>query len=156
MAKSDVVSAGVAAIQSAESQALSDQLGIAYDAGVSDQKGIDGSAPGQFTQNDIDNAVAAAKAVDAQALTDSQAADAAALAGALANDSTTAAQALSDSNAALAKLQASLDAMTAKDAADVSAMASFQTSIAAAQANLSAIEALFNPAPVAPSVPVSS
>ncbi len=59
MGKSDAVAAGVSAFQTAETQALTDALGNAYDAGATDQKASDGS----FTQADIDKAVAAAQAL---------------------------------------------------------------------------------------------
>lgn len=123
MAKTDVVSAGIAAIQSAETQALSDQLGIAYDAGATDQKASDGT----FTQADIDAAVTAAQAVDAQALA--------------------AAQATSD--AAQAAIQAQLTALSTKEAPEAAAIAGLQASVAAAQVALAAIVALF-PTPVVP------
>lgn len=56
MAKQDVVTAGVSAIQSGEVQVYTDQLGIAYDAGAIDQKASDGT----LTQGDLDAAVKAA------------------------------------------------------------------------------------------------
>lgn len=144
MAKVDVVQAGVQSVQAAEAQALSDALGAFYDSVVADQP----AAGGGFTQADIDSAVAAAQTADAATLSASQAADAAALAGALASDAAAAQTALDASNASLASLQAALDAMTAKDTADGAALAAFQVNVAQAQANLTAIEALFSAPPV--------
>lgn len=120
MARADVITAGVAAIQTAEIQALSDQLGLAYDSGISDQKAVDGST-GTFTQNDIDNAVAAAQAVDAVTLATAQ----------------------KQSAAALATLQASLDAETAKETSDTALIASLQSSVASVQSSIAALAALF-------------
>lgn len=122
MAKQDVISAGVIAIQAAEAQALSDQLGLAYDAGAVDQKASDGT----LTQADLDAAVSAAKAVDAQAMSDAKAA----------------------SDAALADLQAKLDALSQKEGQEAGVIAGLQSSVAAVQASLAAVVALL-PAPVA-------
>ena len=63
--RADVISQGVAAIQASETQALSDQLGAAYDAGLA-------SAPpsGGLSQADVDAAIAAQKLADDSALSD--------------------------------------------------------------------------------------
>ena len=123
MAKQDVVSAGVAAIQAADAQALTDQLGIAYDAGATDQKASDGS----FTQADIDKAVASAQAVDATAMA--------------------AAKAASDS--AIADLQTQLSALSTKEGQEAGVIASLQSSVKNIQDALAALMALV-PAPVTP------
>ena len=81
MSKADIVAAGLSAVQAAQSQAVSDQLGIAYDggysAGVADQQANPSPAPAAdpstgvvapavdntpFSQADVDAAVAAAVA----------------------------------------------------------------------------------------------
>lgn len=135
MAKQDVIAAGVAAIQTAEAQAISDQLGIAYDAGCTDQKASDGT----FKQSDIDAAVAAAQAVDAQAAADAKAA----------------------SDGALASLQANMAALSAKEGQEAGVIAGLQSSVQAVQASLAAIVALLPqpvvPAPVAdPGLPMAA
>ncbi len=137
MAKEDVVAAGVAAVQAADAQALSDQLGIAYDAGALDQKASDGT----LSQGDLDAAVsaalatakvesdavlAAAQAVDAQALADAQAQ------GAVALDA----------------VQAALDAMTAKEQLEEEAVADVAAKILSVQAAFDAIKAILVPVPV--------
>ena len=62
--KADAVSAAKSAIAAGQDAVLTEQLGVVYDTGAADQKGIDGS----FTQDDIDKAKADQKAVDDQAL----------------------------------------------------------------------------------------
>lgn len=54
MAKEDVVAAGLKAIQDAEVEAITGQLGVAFDAGVAEGSPVTG-----FTQADIDAAVKA-------------------------------------------------------------------------------------------------
>ncbi len=130
MAKTDVIAAAVAAIQSGEAQVLNDQLGSVFDSGLA-------SAPvgsgGGFTQADIDAAVAAAQGVDAAALAAAQA----------------------DFTAKMATLQTSLDAMTAKEQMEETAVAGLQTAIASVQASFDAIKAILLPAPpVMPAPPV--
>lgn len=121
MAKADVVAAAVSAIQQNQAQALIDGLGSVYDQGGLDQKASDGT----FTQADIDSAVAAAQAVDAQALSDAQA------------------KASSD----LAAVQDQLSALSSKEAGESATLVSLQSSVAAAQASLAAVLAVLNPAP---------
>lgn len=99
MAKAEVVQAQMTAIQAAESAALQAGLEACYDQGVADA-GVPAPVAGAFTQGDIDAAVAAAKAADAQAMSD-----------------------------AVAAVQAQLDAETAKDAADVAALAAVQAKL---------------------------
>ncbi|MGZ6468426.1 MAG: hypothetical protein ACXWQJ_14095 [Bdellovibrionota bacterium] len=118
MTKEEIVQAGVAAIQSAQVQAISDQLGIAVDSAIAS---VPPSAGG-FSQADIDTAVAAAKAVDAEAM----------------------ASAKSASDAALADMQSKLDALKGQEE---SAIAELQESMAKAQAAIAAVMALL-PAPV--------
>lgn len=123
MARADVQAAGVVAIQAADAQAISDQLGVAYDAGAADQKGSDGT----FKQSDIDAAVAAAQAVDQAA----------------------AVAAKSASDAALAALQSQMTALASKEGIESGVIAGLQSSVAAVQSALAAVVALL-PAPVAP------
>lgn len=118
--KEDVVAAGVKAVQDAEVQALSDQLGIAYDAGKADGGGL--------SQADVDAAVAAQQAADAQVLAD--------------------AQAKADADLAAAK-QALAD-MTAKEQLEEAAVADVKAKIDAVQASFDAIKALFSPPPAPP------
>jgi hypothetical protein len=114
--KAETVQAGVAQVQQAQTQALSDALGAAYDAGATDQKGLDGS----FTQMDIDRAVADAQGVDAAAF-----------------------QAAQDkSTKALADIQAKVDALAAKEGQEASVIAGFQKSVTGLQAALAALSAL--------------
>lgn len=124
MAKTDVVAAALAAIQAGETQVLSDTLSSVYDQALA----AAGSAPGSFTQSDIDAAVAAAQAVDAKALSDAQAQGA----------------------SALAALQASLDQMTQKEQLEEKAVADVSAKIDQVQASFDAIKALLSPAPVVP------
>lgn len=56
MARQDVIQQQLAAVQTSETQALTDALGAAYDQGATDQKASDGT----LTQADLDAAVAAA------------------------------------------------------------------------------------------------
>lgn len=121
--RQDVIDKGVAAVQAAEQQALSDQLGIAYDAGGVDQKASDGT----LTQADLDKAVADAQAVDAQAAASAKAA----------------------SDAALADLQTQMAALAAKEGQEAGVIAGLQSSVAAVEAALQAVTALL-PAPAAP------
>lgn len=125
--RADVISNGVSAIQAGVAGVLGDQLGIAYDAGSVDQKGLDGS----FTQADIDSAVAASKALDAQALSDSQAADAKAFS-----------DAKMASDALMADLQDKFDALSKKESSESGIIAGFQSSKAALQAVLDGLLAL--------------
>lgn len=119
MSKTEVVAAQLSAVQSAQTQALSDGLGACYDAGLAD------AAPATtgLTQADVDAAVAAAQSVDAKALADAQA------------------QAASD----LAAVQSALEAMTAKEQLEEEAVAAVNASIAQVQASFDAIKALFAP-----------
>jgi hypothetical protein len=113
--KADVVAAAMSAIQSGQAQVVSDQLGLVYDAGLA-------AAPvgGGLSQSDVDAAVAAARAVDAQALADAQA----------------------KSDAALLDLQGKLDAMTAKDVDAEAKVKAIQDAAAAYQAAVAAVLAL--------------
>lgn len=109
MARADVQAAGLAAIQAADAQAISDNLGVAYDAGATDQKASDGT----FTQADIDAAVAAQAASDNAAIVAAQAAQ--------------------------ANLQASLDALSAKEAPEAALLQQISAGASALQAALSAL-----------------
>ncbi len=124
MAKEEVVAAQLAAIQSAQTQALVDGLGAVYDQAALDQKAADGT----LSQADVDAAVAAAQAVDAQALADATA----------------------QFNSDLAAVQTALDDMTAKEAMEEEAVKAVQASIDSVQASFDAIRALFPAAPVTP------
>lgn len=97
MAKADVVTAQLAAIQSGINGVLSDAVGAAYDQGMAD---AGAPATAGLTQADVDAAVAAAKAADAQALKD-----------------------------AVAAVQVQLDAMTAKEVSEESAVAALQAKL---------------------------
>ena len=129
MAKSDTVATQLAAIQTAETQAITDGLGACYDQGEVDQKASDGT----LTQADLDAAVAAAVAplnTQIATLTAQDAADVQALADAQA-------KAVSD----LAALQAQLDAAVSADVADKALVSNLQGAVAAVQTSLDAIKA---------------
>ena len=129
MAKSDTVATQLAAIQTAETQAITDGLGACYDQGAVDQKASDGT----LTQADLDAAVAAAVAplnTQIATLTAQDAADVQALADAQA-------KAVSD----LAALQAQLDAAVSADVADKALVSNLQGAVAAVQTSLDAIKA---------------
>ncbi len=120
MAKVDVVTAGVTAIQSGEVQLYSDQLGIAYDAGAVDQKASDGT----LSQGDLDAAVkAATDPLNAQ----------------IAADVVTLQAAHDDAATQLAALQANLDALSAKEKPEAALIASLQASAASLTQALAAI-----------------
>lgn len=97
MAKVEVVSAQKAAVLAGQDAALELGLGACYDQGL-----IDAGAPAPvgFSQEEMDAAVAVAKAADAEAL-----------------------------NAAVAEVQGHLDAMVEKDNADVAALAALQAKL---------------------------
>lgn len=97
MAKAEVVQAQMIAIQAAESAALQAGLEACYDQGVAD---AGAPAPVGFTQADIDAAVVAAKAADAEAL-----------------------------SAAVAAVQSHLDDMTAKELASEQSVAVLQAKL---------------------------
>ncbi len=129
MAKADVVQAQLAAIQTAETQAITDGLGACYDQGAVDQKASDGT----LTQADLDAAVkAATDPLNAQIAT-------------LQGEVTSEAQALTDAQAqaatALVAVQKSLDDMTAKESVEEGLVTGLQNSIAAVQSSLDAIKA---------------
>ncbi len=129
MGKSDFVAQQLAAIQSGQTQVISDALGATFDEGALEQKASDGT----LTQGDVDAAVAAAVApLNAQIadLTAKDAADVQALADAQA-------KAVSD----LAALQGLLDAAVSADVADKALVSNLQGSIAAVQTSLDAIKA---------------
>lgn len=125
MGKTDVVAAGVSAFQAAETQMLTDQFSAFYDSVVAD---VGTGTGGGFTQADIDSAVQAAQAVDAQALADAQA------------------QAATD----LAAVQQQLSDMTTKEQGEEQVVINLQQSVAAVQSSLDAIKSLIFPAPVTP------
>lgn len=125
MAKEDVVAAQLLVVQAEQTQAVSDGLGNAYDAGLNDGKAIGGG----LSQSDVDAAVAAQLAADSaketQDLSDAQGA----------------------ANAQLSVVQQQLADMTAQDTVDKAALANLKGSLDQIQANLDAIKALLNPAP---------
>lgn len=125
MAKQDVVAAQLLVVQGEQTQAISDGLGNAYDAGLADGKAIGGG----LSQSDVDAAVAAQLATDSaketQDLSDAQGA----------------------ANAQLSVVQQQLADMTAQDTVDKAALANLKGSLDQIQANLDAIKALLNPAP---------
>lgn len=130
MAKQDVVTAGVSAFQTAEAQMLNDQLGAFYDSVVADV-GTGTGTGGGFTQADIDAAVVAAQAIDAQALADAQA------------------KAVSD----LAVVQGQLEEMTTKELNEEQVVKGLQDSVAAVQSSLDTIKSIIFPAPPVPVEP---
>ncbi len=142
MGKADTVSAQLAAIQTAETQALTDGLGVCYDQGGIDQKASDGT----LTQADLDAAVAAATGplnaqitqLNAQVVTDAS------------NLSAAQAQAAQQ----LASVQSQLDAMTAQDQVDKGLVLNFQNSISALQTALDALKAAIPVPPTPVPVPV--
>ncbi len=134
MAKADVVATGLSAIQSGVTQVYSDQLGLAYDGGFTDGvASVPVGTGGGFQQSDIDAAVAAAQAVDAQALSDAKAV----------------------SDAALADLQSKLDTLAAKEGQEAGVIAGLQGSLQAIKDAEAALQSLFPvPAPVPTPDPV--
>ncbi len=117
MTRDEAIQAGLDALR----QGQIDALGGAFDAGLSN------GTPVGFTQADIDAAVAAAQAVDAQVLSDAQAASA----------------------ASVAAVQLALDEMTAKEQLEEVAVADVQAKVTALKASMDAFLALF-PIPVVP------
>lgn len=126
MARQDVIDLGVAAVQAAEVDALKEQLGVAFDAGVAAQ--VAGGSG--LSQADVDAAVAAAQAVDAQALAD----------------------AVAVKDAALEDLKSQLLALAAKEGQEAGVISGLQDSVKGVQDALAAIVALL-PAPQQPTVP---
>lgn len=135
MAKQDVVTAQLAAVQQGEQDVLSQALGACFDAGEAD-----GNGPG-FTQADIDAAVLAATSpLNAQ----------------ITQDASDLAAAHADADSKLADLQTKLDTMTAEDQADKAVVSNFQSSITALQNALDALKAAIPvPPPVDGSTPPS-
>ncbi len=103
--KQDVVDAGVAAVQAAEVAALKEQLGLAYDSGVSDAQG------GGLSQADVDAAVQAVKDADAAILEAAKA----------------------DFQAQLSAVQQALSDMTAKEQLEEAAVADVKAKIDSVQ-----------------------
>lgn len=124
--KEDSVAARLLAMQAGELQAQTDALSGAFDDGVASM-----GTGGGFTQADIDAAVQAAQAIDAQALADAQAA----------------------AQAALDAVTAQLTDMTAKELNEEKVVTDLQTSVASVQAAFDAIKAVLFPV-IPPVVPV--
>jgi hypothetical protein len=104
MGKTDVVMAQKAAVLAAQDAALEAGLGACYDQGLADA----GTVPaGGFTQADIEAAVTAAKAADAEAM-----------------------------RAAVSEIQTQLDTMTAKEQMEEQAVAVLQQKLDAIKALL--------------------
>ena len=133
MPKEEIVANGVSAIQIAEVEALSAQLGIAYDAGKADQ-----AAP-VLDQSAVDAAVAVALA---QAKVESDAA----LAAVLVLDAQALAEAQAKAVADVAAVQELLAVMTAKELGEELVVSNLQNSVLAVQASLDAIKSLILPA----------
>ncbi len=124
--KQDVVDAGVAAVQAAEVAALKEQLGLAYDSGVSDAQG------GGLSQADVDAAVQAVKDADAAILEAAKA----------------------DFQAQLSAVQQALSDMTAKEQLEEAAVADVKAKIDSVQEAFDKIKAFLFPAPPPPVDPV--
>ena len=123
--KEDSLATRLAQLQAGVVQAESDAISGSYDDGLADGVASVPAGTGGFTQADIDSAVAAAQAIDAQALSDAQA------------------KAASD----LASVQQQLSDMTTKEQGEELVVTNLQTSVAAVQSSLDAIKALIFPAP---------
>lgn len=129
--KEEVIQAAVVAIQAQDTQVLTDQLGIVYDADRDSTGGV-----GTYTQEQFDaklaEALGADEALDVQALADAQAAF----------------------DVKFAKVQSDLEAMTEKEGLEAKAVKDVQASIDSVQAAFDAIKALFPtlpmPVPVEP------
>lgn len=139
MAKADVVAAQLAAIQSAETAAITAGLGSCYDQGA-----VDGaaSAPGGFNQSDLDNAVAVAVAPLNAQITQLQAQDQTDAANASAAQAS-----LATANASIATLTQQLSDMTAQDNADKALVTNLQGAVASVQSALDAIKSALGLAP---------
>ena len=150
MAKADVISAAIAAVQAAELAALTEQMGKVWDESALEQHTADGT----LTPADIDTAVKKAladqKVIDDKALSDSQAADAASL--------TEAVKVVQDKMDALTKTHAEL---VAKESTEAGVIDGLKGSVVSLQTVLDTLKGLFpvvvptpvTPAPVAPAAP---
>lgn len=146
MAKADVVSAAVAAVQAGQLQVLNDQF-----SSVFDQAEAQGTGPG-FTQADIDAAVkAAVDPLNAQiaAITAQDAADVAA-----------GQQALTQLQAAKDALQAQFDTLSAKEGQEAGVITGLQGSLTQMQNVVAILQALAPlvmppPPPPVPDVPAA-
>lgn len=123
MGKLETVSAQKSAVQSGQEQALVDGLGVCYDQGALDQKGLDGT----LNQGDLDKAVSDALA-----------------AAKLVSDAALAAEHQA-SVEALAALQKSLDELTVKEQLEEAVVADVVAKINQVQEAFDRIKALFNP-----------
>lgn len=115
--KQDSIDKNFAAVQAAQSDAIKNGLGQAYDDGALDQKASDGT----LSQADLDKAVADAKAVDAQALADAKTA----------------------SDAAMVEAQKQISDLQSKLGLDDAALAAVQSSMQAIQDASAKLLALF-------------
>lgn len=128
MTRDEVVAEQLSAVQSGQTQLLTDALTKCFDEGESN-----GTGPG-LTQADVDAAVkAAVDPLQAQIVQDKADMDAA----------------HADADAKLAALQSQLDAAIAQDNIDKSVVANFQGAVASLQGALDALKAAI-PAPAQP------
>lgn len=155
MAKDDVVSSFVDAVEAGQKQVLVDQGGTVYDNGFNDGvASVPVGSDGGFSQADLDAAKAQGaadqKVIDDQALSDQKAADDAALQAKSDADAQALADAQKAGSDAIAAVQKSLEDMTAKEQLEEQAVADVATKIEQVQAAFDAIKALFLP-PAPPS-----
>lgn len=125
--RDEAIASAKQSVIAGQDQALNDGLGACYDQGLADAGGQT-TTPGSFTQADIDAAVAAAQAVDAQALADAKTA----------------------ADAALADIQSKLDDVTGKAKADEDLIEGMKDSADKLQAAVDLIHSLFPALPVPP------
>jgi hypothetical protein len=134
MAKTDVVAAGVAAIQAGEVQVYTDQLGLAYDGGFTDGVASVPASTGGVDQSVVDGLNA--QVADLQSKLD----------GMTAQDASDV-QAGKD---ALAALQVSFDKMSADKAVEDGVIAGLQAAKDQLVAVLASLSSIGAPAPVDP------
>lgn len=132
MAKEDVVSAAVQAIQQGELQVLTDQLGSVWDQGVASVPPVSGDVQAQ-----IDAAVQAAVGPLNDQIVQLQAQDAA--------DVQAAVDAKAQSDAALASLQGQLDSVSAAKLVDDQIIVGLQQSVSSIRALADQLAAIVLP-----------
>lgn len=119
MAKEEVVTKAAAEFHAAQDQALVDAFGSVYDLATADQKAIDG----QFSQADIEKAVADVKAVDQKIFDDAVAAH----------------------EQEVASIKAAFEELATKELVEASTINGLQQSMDKIQGALDALKSLFAP-----------
>lgn len=130
--RQEVIDAGVSQIQAGQAQAINDGVAAVYDKALAEGvASVPVQSGGGFNQDDIDKAVADARAVDAQAMNDLQAAD-----------QKDAADAKAASDAAMADLQAKMDALAAAKGQEDGVISGLQGSLKSLQDAVAALAGL--------------